>query len=83
MKVAVFSTKRYHRESLEGANVSKQHSLRFFEIIRDDVFTRLLTFPNVIITEHQAFFTTNALENIAATTVGNITEFERTDAVKA
>ena len=53
----------------------------FFEdrsglIIPDDVFARLLTFPNVIITGHQAFFTREALENIAAVTVDNITSFE-------
>ena len=43
------------------------------EIIQDDVFQRLLTFPNVIITGHQAFFTEDALNNIAETTLSNIT----------
>lgn len=43
------------------------------EIIQDDVFQRLLTFPNVIITGHQAFFTEDALNNIAQTTLSNIT----------
>jgi len=43
------------------------------EIIQDDVFQRLLTFPNVIITGHQAFFTVDALDNIAETTLSNIT----------
>lgn len=43
------------------------------EIIEDDVFERLLTFPNVIITGHQAFFTIDALKNIAETTLSNIT----------
>ena len=43
------------------------------EIIQDDVFERLLTFPNVIITGHQAFFTEDALTNIAETTLANIT----------
>jgi D-lactate dehydrogenase len=47
------------------------------KVIQDDVFARLLTFPNVVITGHQAFFTKNALQKIAETTVGNITEFER------
>ena len=46
------------------------------EIIQDDVFERLLTFPNVIITGHQAFFTEDALQNIAETTLSNITTFE-------
>ena len=45
-------------------------------ILSDDVFARLLTFPNVIITGHQAFFTREALLNIAATTIDNITRFE-------
>ncbi|WP_144875860.1 2-hydroxyacid dehydrogenase, partial [Hyella patelloides] len=47
------------------------------EIIQDDIFQRLLTFPNVIITGHQAFFTSNALENIAETTLSNITNIEQ------
>ena len=45
------------------------------EIIQDDVFQRLLTFPNVLITGHQAFFTEDALSNIAEATINNITEF--------
>ncbi len=52
----------------------------FFEdlsdrVIQDDVFSRLLTFPNVFITAHQAFFTEEALRNIAETTLGNVTAF--------
>lgn len=47
------------------------------EIIQDDIFERLLTFPNVIITGHQAFFTSNALENIAETTLSNIRDIEQ------
>jgi D-lactate dehydrogenase len=46
-------------------------------MIQDDVFSRPLTFPNVIITGHQGFFTAEALQNIAATTLANITAFER------
>lgn len=42
------------------------------EILDDDVFARLLTFPNVLITAHQAFLTTEALTAIAETTVGNV-----------
>jgi len=54
----------------------------FFEdlsgkILYDDVFARLLTFPNVLITGHQAFFTRNALESIAETTLNNISLFEQ------
>ena len=57
----------------------------FFEdlsdrIIPDDVFARLLTFPNVLVTGHQGFFTREALEGIAAATVANVTAFERNGA---
>lgn len=48
------------------------------EVLRDDLFARLLTFPNVLITGHQAFFTAEALTAIAATTIGNIDAFART-----
>lgn len=52
----------------------------FFEdlsdrVITDDVFSRLLTFPNVLITAHQAFFTQEAMSNIAHTTLDNITAY--------
>ena len=47
------------------------------EIIQDDAFQRLLTFPNVLVTGHQAFFTTEALTGIADTTLANIAAFER------
>ncbi|WP_371194777.1 2-hydroxyacid dehydrogenase [Glaciecola sp. SC05] len=45
---------------------------RSSEIIEDDVFQRLLTFPNVLITGHQGFFTVEALTEIAQTTLNNI-----------
>jgi D-lactate dehydrogenase len=45
------------------------------QVMQDDVFARLLTFPNVLITGHQAFFTHEALENIAKTTLENISAF--------
>jgi D-lactate dehydrogenase len=66
-----------------GLDVYEKESDLFFEdlsstIIQDDVFLRLTTFPNVLITGHQAFFTEEALRNIAETTLNNITEFERT-----
>ena len=64
-----------------GLDVYEEEEEIFFEdrsglILSDDVFARLLTFPNVIITGHQAFFTREALLNIAATTIDNITKFE-------
>jgi D-lactate dehydrogenase len=48
-----------------------------YEEEADDVFARLLTFPNVLVTAHPAFFTEDALRLIAATTVDNISAFER------
>jgi D-lactate dehydrogenase len=64
-----------------GLDVYEEEEEIFFEdrsglILSDDVFARLLTFPNVIITGHQAFFTREALLNIAVTTIENITKFE-------
>jgi D-lactate dehydrogenase len=64
-----------------GLDVYEEEEEIFFEdrsglILSDDVFARLLTFPNVIITGHQAFFTQEALLKIAATTIDNITKFE-------
>ncbi len=44
-------------------------------VIEDDKLARLLSFPNVIITSHQAFFTKEALHNIARTTLENVSEF--------
>lgn len=47
-------------------------------VIRDDVFSRLLTLPNVLVTGHQAFLTDRALQNIAEVTLQNFSEFEGT-----
>jgi D-lactate dehydrogenase len=63
-----------------GLDVYEEEDQLFFRdlsstVIQDDVFARLLTFPNVIITGHQAFFTREALEAIAETTLGNIDAF--------
>lgn len=65
-----------------GIDVYEEEEQLFFRdlsggVIRDDVFARLLTFPNVLVTAHQAFFTHNALERIAATTLGNLAAFEQ------
>ena len=65
-----------------GLDVYEEEADLFFEdlssrVIQDDVFTRLLTFPNVLITSHQAFFTENALREIARVTMENVTAFER------
>ena len=61
-----------------GLDVYELESDLFFEdlsaeIIDDDIFQRLLTFPNVVITGHQGFFTKEALETIAKTTLDNLT----------
>ncbi len=66
-----------------GLDVYEEEGDLFFEdlsnvVMQDDVFARLLTFPNVVITGHQAFFTRNAMQNIARTTLANITEVEQT-----
>lgn len=63
-----------------GLDVYEREGDLFFEdrsdtVITDDLFSRLLTFPNVVITGHQAFFTTEALSEIAATTMANLTDF--------
>lgn len=47
------------------------------EVIADDVFVRLQTFPNVLITAHQGFFTEEALAAIAQTTLANLDAFQR------
>lgn len=60
-----------------GLDVYEEEADLFFEdlsgeVIQDDVFARLTTFPNVLITGHQAFLTENALQNIARTTMENL-----------
>jgi D-lactate dehydrogenase len=50
------------------------------EIIGDDTLMLLLSFPNVVITGHQAFFTREALTNIAQTTIANLTQWEQSGA---
>jgi D-lactate dehydrogenase len=65
-----------------GLDVYEEEADLFFEdlsnrVIQDDVFARLLSFPNVLITGHQAFFTTEAMRGIAETTMANITGFGR------
>lgn len=60
-----------------GLDVYEQEGDLFFrdlsgQTLADDVFKRLLTFPNVLITGHQGFFTHEALTNIAETTLANI-----------
>jgi D-lactate dehydrogenase len=65
-----------------GLDVYEEEADLFFEdlsekVIQDDIFMRLLSFPNVLITGHQAFFTRNALQSIAQVTLQNISDFEQ------
>jgi D-lactate dehydrogenase len=63
-----------------GLDVYEEESEYFFEdrsnrVMDDDILARLLSFSNVIVTSHQAFFTKEALANIAETTLLNIQDF--------
>ena len=69
-----------------GLDVYEEEGDLFFEdfkneVLLDDTFARLLTFPNVIITGHQAFFTRDALDEIAGTTLDNLDRFARGQAL--
>lgn len=66
-----------------GVDVYEEEADYFFEdlsqqVIADDVLARLLTFPNVLVTGHQAFFTQEALEDIANTTLKNLRDIDET-----
>ena len=65
-----------------GLDVYEEEEGIFFrnlsdQVLQDDVLARLLTFPNVLVTSHQAFLTREALANIAETTLANVRAFER------
>ena len=65
-----------------GLDVYEEEGDLFFEdnsnrLLQDDIFARLLTFPNVVITGHQAFFTHEALTAISEITLANIDYYER------
>lgn len=67
-----------------GLDVYEEEENLFFEdlsnkLLQDDVFARLQTFPNVIITGHQAFFTTEAMNAIGEITMENIRRFAQND----
>jgi D-lactate dehydrogenase len=64
-----------------GLDVYEEEQQFFFQdlsshILNDDVLIRLMTFPNVVLTSHQGFLTKEALDNIADTTLQNITDFQ-------
>ena len=81
-RAAIAGLKRGRIGSL-ALDVYEEESDYFFEdlsqkVITDDVLARLLTFPNVLITAHQAFFTQEALSAIARTTLRNLRDLEAT-----
>jgi D-lactate dehydrogenase len=70
-----------------GLDVYEEEANLFFEdqsnqLLQDDIFARLLTFPNVVVTGHQAFFTREALTAISQVTIENITHFEQNELSK-
>lgn len=63
-----------------GLDVYEQESSLFFhdrseDVIQDDLIARLISFPNVLITSHQGFFTNEAMEQIATVTFENVDAF--------
>ena len=74
------------KEKLGGFGMDVyEHEDRFFyedhsnTVFKDDIFARLLTFKNVVVTAHQAFLTDTALSEIAETTFRNIRSFLEDD----
>jgi len=81
--VAVIAALKTGKIGYLGLDVYEEEQALFFEdhseqVIQDDTFVRLQTFPNVLITAHQAFFTKEAVDNIARVTMENIREFLQT-----
>ena len=86
MRSAVIEGLKSEQIGYLGLDVYEQEADLFYEnlserIIQDDVLQRLVTFPNVIVTSHQAYFTDTALENISNTTIANLTAFENGEAL--
>jgi len=80
---AVIAALKSGRLGSLGIDVYEEEADLFFEdlssdVIDDDVFARLLTFPNVLVTGHQGFLTEEALRNIAETTIANLDAFAAT-----
>ena len=78
-RAAIKALKSSHLGAL-AIDVYEEEADLFFEdlsgtVLRDDVFARLLTFPNVIVTAHQAFLTSEALTAIAETTLDSLSAF--------
>ncbi|AHM62277.1 D-lactate dehydrogenase [Flammeovirgaceae bacterium 311] len=84
---AVIAGLKSEQISYLGLDVYEEEADLFFEdlssrVIQDDVFMRLLSFNNVLITGHQAFFTSNALQSIAEVTLHNISQFQNQQALQ-
>lgn len=80
-KAVIEALKSRHLSAL-AIDVYEQESQLFFqdcsaERIEDEVFLRLMTFPNVIVTGHQGFFTIEALREIAEVTFQNLQCFAK------
>ena len=78
---AVIEAIKSGRVGYFGIDVYEREGSLFFEdlsdtVIQDDTFQLLQSFPNVVITAHQAFFTKEALRNIAQVTLANISDVE-------
>lgn len=77
---AVIGALKVGRLGALGIDVYEEEGDVFFKdvsesVLHDDVLARLLTFPNVVVTAHQAFFTREAMHNIVRTTLDNIERF--------
>jgi D-lactate dehydrogenase len=64
-----------------GLDVYEEEEGKFYRdlsdaVMNDEVLARLLTFPNALLTSHQAFFTHEAMTTIAETTINNLSDFE-------
>ncbi|MFD3000369.1 2-hydroxyacid dehydrogenase [Pontibacter toksunensis] len=84
---AVISALKSEKVSYLGLDVYEEEAALFFEdksenVIQDDIFMRLLSFNNVLITGHQAFFTSDAMQGIVSVTLQNISDFEEGKALK-
>lgn len=79
---ALIEALKQERIGAAGLDVYEEEEGIFFrdlsdQVLQDDVLARLLTFPNVLNTAHQAFLTLEALVNIAETTLSNVRAFDR------
>ncbi len=85
-KTMIQALKKGHISAL-GLDVYEQEEKLFFrdlstKIIEDDDIQRLMSFPNVLVTAHQAFFTDEALSQIAITTLNNVLQLLKNSNLK-